>query len=241
MPEISSSRQPRNLFRTSGSIIFFITLYTCALFAQPAYDKLSKFTGSDNLGQTAAIDGEVAIVGAPVLAAPGCYIYHFNGSFWEEKQILTGPANSGFAAALDINGNYAIIGDRLDDASCPGDAGCNSGAAYLYKFDGVQWNLLKMLYAGDAASQNFFGLKVAINGDIAVVTAQYDSNDPLNGNNYQFQGSVYIFQRDAGGADNWGQVAKFKSADVAVDRQDGFGRSLDVSGNYVLVGSNNTD
>jgi len=243
MPNVLFFGHPGFLHRNRANLVVLILYILIAIpvLAQPPYDKLTKFTGSQNLGQTEAINGEVAFVGAPLLASPACYIYHFNGSFWEEKQILNGPANSGFAASLDIDGNYAIIADRLDDASCPGDAGCNSGAAYLYKFDGVQWNLLKMLYAEDAASQNFFGFKVAIDGDIAVVTAQNDSNDPVNGNNYQFQGSVYIFQRDAGGEENWGQVAKFKSADIAVDRQDQFGRSLDVSGDYVLVGSNNTD
>ena len=46
-------------------------------------------------------------------------------------------------------------------------------------------------------------------------------------------GSAYIFERDQGGVDNWGQVAKLIASDAAV--LDFFGRSVSVSGDTAVV------
>jgi hypothetical protein len=220
-------------------LLLFITICANRVSAQEPYDILTKLTGSDEFGETVVIDGEFAFVGAPGLQSQAVYIFHFNGSYWEQIQTLDSPSNGNFGKAIDLDGQFAIIGDRLDDGSCPGDNGCNSGAAYIYKYDGVRWNLLKRITPDDSARQNFFGFDVAINDDIVVVSAQYDNNNNLNNNDYRFQGSAYIFQRDAGGIENWGQVAKFKSNELVSERQDEYGRSVDVSIDYVLIGSNN--
>ena len=49
------------------------------------------------------------------------------------------------------------------------------------------------------------------------------------------QGAAYVFYRDQGGADAWGQVAKLTAADGAVE--DVFGYSVSVSGDTAVVGA----
>ena len=74
-----------------------------------------------------------------------------------------------------------------------------------------------------------FGDSVAISGDTVVVGAALKmARAPT--------GAAYVFERNQGGADNWGQRAKL----TASDRQDRdhFGYSVAISGNTVIVGAN---
>ena len=193
----------------------------------------------DQFGSSIASDDQFVFIGAAGTQA--VYVFGFNGSYWEQTQRLEGTAGGAFGTTIDLDGNYAIIGDKFDDDVCGGSAGCNSGAAYIYKYNGIDWQVVKKLSPSDAAQQNFFGYDVAIHGNIAIVSAQNDYNNNAANQDYRFQGSVYIFQRDAGGSDNWGEVAKFKSADLGDGRQDEFGRAIDLTENYAFVGSNNND
>jgi len=57
-----------------------------------------------------------------------------------------------------------------------------------------------------------------------------------NNNNAGFpSGSAYIFVRDDGGVNNWGQVPKLAASDAAVSEQ--FGFSVSVSGDTAVVGA----
>ena len=67
----------------------------------------------------------------------------------------------------------------------------------------------KKLLAGDGAADDYFGYSVSISGDTAIVGAYWDDD---NGDS---SGSAYIFSRDQGGADNWGQVKKLTASDGA--------------------------
>ena len=84
------------------------------------------------------------------------------------------------------------------------------------------------LTAGDAAAGDFFGDAVAISGDTVVVGAPLDDLGVD-------AGSAYVFERNAGGANNWGQVAKLTAGDPAPDVQ--FGSSVAISGPTLVVGA----
>ncbi len=70
---------------------------------------------------------------------------------------------------------------------------------------------MKKLTASDAEADDYFGRCVAISGDIAVVGAY---GEDAGGSD---SGSAYVFERNQGGADNWGQVKKL----TAVRRRGG--------------------
>jgi hypothetical protein len=87
----------------------------------------------------------------------------------------------------------------------------------------------KKLIASDGAAYDNFGRSVSINGDTAIVGAH--GNDD-NGDD---SGSAYIFSRDQGGADNWGEVKKLIASDGAAG--DEFGYSVSISGDTAIVGA----
>ncbi|HEX6962437.1 MAG TPA: FG-GAP repeat protein, partial [Lacipirellula sp.] len=83
----------------------------------------------DNLGITAAIDGNLAIFGAYLDDNRGS-AYVFNTTTGQQVRKLAPvdlSTQAFFGAAVDIAGNLALIGANADDAQ-----GNASGSAYLY-------------------------------------------------------------------------------------------------------------
>ena len=119
------------------------------------------------------------------------------------------------------------MGAHRDD-----DNGSSSGSAYLFRRDagGVDnWGEVTKLLASDGAAFDLFGQSVAVSGDTVVVAARSHADNGTN------SGSAYLFRRDEGGVDNWGQVTKLLASDGATG--DVFGTSVAVSGATVLVGA----
>ncbi len=75
-------------------------------------------------------------------------------------------------------------------------------------------------------------MSVAVSGDIAVVGAPSDPWDMIIG---WLAGAAYVFQRDQGGTDNWGEVKKLTASDA--EAYDWFGMSVAVSGDTAVVGA----
>ena len=85
------------------------------------------------------------------------------------------------------------------------------------------------IVASDPAEDDLFGRAVALLGDVAIVGAFGDDDGGLNA------GSAYIFGRNEGGTDTWGQVAKIVASDPIADAE--FGAAVALSGDVVLVGA----
>ena len=129
-----------------------------------------------------------------------------------------------FGRSVSISGDVAIVGASQDD-----DNGSKSGSAYVYRLIGGTWTLEKKLTASDGAAEDFFGVSVSISGDVAIVGAYWDDD---NGNS---SGSAYIYQRNWGGADNWGELTKLTASDGTA--YDYFGESVSISGDVAIVGA----
>jgi len=102
--------------------------------------------------------------------------------------------------------------------------------AYVFTRSGTAWTQRAKLTAADAAADDGFGRSVSVSGDTAVIGVRLDDDDGSN------SGSAYVFAR-SGTA--WTQRAKLTAADAAAD--DGFGRSVSVSGDTVVIGANQDD
>ena len=87
------------------------------------------------------------------------------------------------------------------------------------------------LTASDAGVNYQFGRSVAISGDTAVVGAW------LEDAGFTGTGAAYLFRRDEGGADNWGEVTKLTASDA--EARDFFGIDVAVSGDTAVVGAAN--
>ena len=138
-------------------------------------------------------------------------------------------ANDNFGISVAISGNLAIIGARYED-----DAGeTDSGKAYI--FDATTGSLLHTLNnpnAYDTSDSDYFGLSVAISGNLAVIGAGYEGDA---GGTYS--GKAYIFDVTTGSLlrtlDNLNAYGTSAS--------DYFGSSVAIDGNRVVVGATDED
>ncbi|NTU51609.1 MAG: hypothetical protein HGA94_04120, partial [Candidatus Aminicenantes bacterium] len=132
---------------------------------------------------------------------------------------------------LAIDGSYALVGAPGVDGS-----GSNQGAAYLFlETQGAApgWGQVKKLLPDDPADGDLFGISVAISGDYAVVGAGAEDGAGTD------LGAAYVFYRDQGGADNWGQVKKIVALDG--ENSDGFGFAVALDADMLIVGADGAD
>jgi len=148
----------------------------------------------------------------------------------EIKKITVGDGAAGdeFGVAMAVSGSTLVVGAHQHDEGGNG----NQGVAYVFERNQGgpdNWGLVKRL-THDGAAENYFGAEVVIDGDTIVVTAF--------GNNSS-QGAAYVFERNQGGANNWGEVKKLTASDGAAG--DLFGRSAAIVGNTVIIGADHDD
>ena len=195
----------------------------------------------DRFGRSVALDGDHAIVGANLEDGDGggsdrgaAYILDRDeggtDNWGEVKKLTASDAADGdqFGTSVSISGGSAVVGAPYEDGG-----GTDSGAAYIFYRDqggDDNWGQEATLAASDAESEDIFGWSVAISGNYAVVGAPYEDSGGID------SGAAYIFFRNEGGENNWGQVAKLTASD-AVDG-DHFGISVAISGDFVVVGAN---
>jgi len=202
----------------------------------------SDTANTDNFGYAIALDGDYALIGAPGAdrtLTDGGAAYLFLKSqggldAWGQVKILAAEDASSsdfFGCAVSISGDYAVVGAGGENGS-----GTDQGAAYVfYRNQGGadNWGQVKKLVGSDTADLDGFGYAVAIDGTTIVIGADGEDGSGTD------QGAAYIFTKDQGGADNWGQVAKLVSGDP--DDVNQFGYALTLKGDYALIGSPRED
>jgi hypothetical protein len=98
---------------------------------------------------------------------------------------------------------------------------------------------VKKLVASDRGAYDRFGWSVAVQGESIIVGAYAEDQDASNSNPLTDAGSAYIFGKNQGGTNNWGQVKKLVASDRAIE--DYFGWSVAISGNRIAAGSYQQD
>ena len=183
---------------------------------------------------TAAIDGPLAVVGAPGAGlGPNsegqAFVYSRAITGWQlDAELTPGDPQSygGFGGALDVGGDTIVVG-----ANRTADLGVDSGSAYVFELGPGGWTQTAKLLAADGVAKQLFGTSVALEDDCIAVGAP---GLFLSG----FTGAVYLFERQPGGA--WVQTQKLLASDAEVE--DGFGISVSLdAGPRLLVGANAED
>ncbi len=144
-----------------------------------------------------------------------------------------------FGISVAISRDTALVGARIE-AGGPGDLASLAGAAYVFGRNqgGMNnWGEIKKLTASDAQAGDEFGISVAISGDTALVGAFGEDGGP--GDPASVAGAAYVFERNQGGMNNWGEVVKFSASDAQADDQ--FGGSVAISGDTIIVGAVSED
>jgi len=212
--------------------IFLIALSFCAEVTSQSFINNGMFTGvSDEgkYGEDLAIDENWAVVGAPDAGNGEAYIYKRNSSTGDWNFVKTIIQNDGqvddfFGRGVAINDDVIIIGARGDD-----DQANRSGSAYIFYKDlggSENWGLLKKIEASDASANSFFGNSIDIDNGYAIIGTFSISK-------------AYIFGRDHGGKDNWGEVKQLV-------RDDGpsfnaFGNDVSIHNEHVVVAAFSDD
>jgi hypothetical protein len=171
----------------------------------------------------------VVAVGLCLLPPTGSWGQNLPQEVLVESQIVaaTGAFFDTFGSAVAVSGDVLVATARTAAV----DGRLAAGAAYVFVRDlNGEWVENKRLVPQDSRASDQFGVNVAVAGDTIVVGAPFAKV----GAAFQ-QGAVYLFERDAGGADNWGEVAKL--TDDTVGSIGNFGSSVALSGNLLAVGA----
>jgi hypothetical protein len=164
----------RNANSVTSSGAAYIFNWNGTDWTQPIEIVASDAEQDDNFGYAVSISGDYVVVGARVKTVNGvtssgsAYIYNWNGTNWTQQAILvtSNPEqNDQFGYAVAISGDYVIIGAIGRTV----DSFTSSGAAYIYKRNGIEWEQLKQLTTNTPAQGDTFGQKVAINGVYIIV------------------------------------------------------------------------
>ena len=189
----------------------------------------------DRFGESVAISGDTAVVGAwgndggGLTDSGSAYVFVRDGTSWSEQAKLM----AGDAAAGDQFGRYvALSGDTVVVGASQADllGAENAGAAYVFVYDGTSWSEQAKLTASDTAAYKFFGGRAALTGDTLVVGASGDDHGGFQ------SGSAYVFVRNG---TSWSEQAKLTASDAgAIDY---FGVSVALSGDTAVVGASGHD
>ncbi|MHC4384491.1 MAG: FG-GAP repeat protein [Planctomycetota bacterium] len=195
----------------------------------------------DHLGTSVAVHGGTLIAGAfrdsheAENNAGSAYIFvrDLGGAGgWTQVAKLIGSDTAScdyFGSSVAISGDTAVVGARHHSPAGLSEA----GSAYIFMRDqggANAWGQVAELTAGDAEPGDSFGLSVAISGDTVVVGAAWE-----DANGLYHAGSAYVFMRDFGGADAWGQVVKLTASDAG--EKDAFGTAVAIEGDTMVVGA----
>src|SRR5512137_258437 len=97
---------------------------------------------------------------------------------WTEIQKLLasdGEESDCFGCSVSLDGDTALIGARYDDSY--------RGSAYVFTRTGTTWTQQAKLLASDGETRDYFGYSVSLDGDTALIGANYDDSE---------RGSAYV-------------------------------------------------
>jgi len=198
--------------------------------------KLSAEDGgaADLFGRALAASGDTAVVGGEGANGPGgpnqgaAWVFHEEAGVWSLEQKLTasdGQDPDSFGHAVSVSGDVAIVGAH--QATVVGQP--RQGKAYVFRREGTVWTEEQILVASDGSSEDNFGIGVAIEGNTALVGAEFD----FPGN--PEQGVVYEFRYQDG---VWTEIGKWPGSEGHLF--DNFGQAIALDRQRAVVGASST-
>ena len=189
----------------------------------------------DYFGASVALSGDIVVIGATGDDDKGTrsgsvYIFARDTSgVWHQQAKLVpedGWSSNYFGNSVAVSGGSIVIGSWGDS-----DNGISSGSAYVYMQNAQQnWVQQAKLLPNDGASNDAFGVAVALDVDTALIGAQSDVHTGT------LRGSAYIFVRDVQG--QWSQYAKLIGPDPIQPYGFGkFGASTTLEGDVAAIGA----
>jgi len=189
----------------------YVYTRTGTTWTQQAKLIASDRAAGDNFGNSVAIAGDTAVIGAYDYGLRQGSVYAFTrtGTTWTQQAKLV-PA--GLAEGDYFGYSVALAGDTAV-------IGALRGSAYVYTRTGTTWTQQARLSSG---------YSVAIAGDTAVIG---EPGSPLSD-----AGSAYVYTRTG---TIWTQQAKLTASDGVVSDQ--FGYSVAIAGDTAVIGARTDD
>jgi uncharacterized repeat protein (TIGR01451 family) len=197
-------------YTSNGNGAAYVFVRTAGVWTQQQKLTASDGAPSDLFGNQVALNGNVAVIGAPGKNGyqGAAYVFSRGGSVWSQQQELTasdGNADDEFGTSVAISGNAMLI-------SASGPSG--DGTVYAFAWNGSSWGETQELDGGDDGSQ--FGQSVALSGNTAIIGST---------------ASAAVFSSTGG---TWSLQ---QSLSPPGQLPESFGNSVCLSGNVAVVGA----
>src|SRR5207248_9731519 len=179
-------------------------------------------------GSSVAIDGDIAVVGAPYHTALPFHsgevrVYDIRTGALKHKLTSAGaqPLDH-FGLAVSVSGKRVVVGAPFDDTGAPA-----AGRVYVYDLSSATpESPLQTLNNPAPGTNDYFGYCVAISGDWLIVGAPYDDDGTVYG------GSAYVYNLASGVPSSPSITLRNPTGYLGSE----FGISVAVFGNRAVVG-----
>jgi hypothetical protein len=231
------------------------------------YLKASNTQLNDQFGASVSVSGGFIVVGAPLEDGSGtginppvnegasgagaAYLFVHNGTSWGPggyvKPLNPGPDDN-FGYSVSIFNDMMAIGGYLEDGGgagvdpSPADGRSDSGAVWVFRWNGAAWSQDAYLKASNPGINDWFGYSVAAWGRTVVCGAPQEDGagtgvNPPDISTAQDSGAAYVFIRSNAGV--WSQQAYLKASNTGVGDQ--FGYSVALADGTLGVGAPQED
>jgi hypothetical protein len=208
------------------------TLQLQSTFTQQELSSIGGEDGSDSFGHAVAIDGNLAVIGAPYhdsnfrINNGAVFVYELQNDQWQQVATVTSPTDKSgdlFGWSVDIQGDTIVVGSMHDDMFS-----FNGGAAYvLYQGASVgEWEIAQSLPASNVRIGDRFGVSVAIDSGLIAVGNRFANGAAIN------SGTVNVFRSN--------EFRQFYEADIVespIATEAQFGWDLDLYNQQLVVGA----
>lgn len=246
--------QAANSASDSGAAYIFSRSGTS--WSQQAYIKPSNTGTNDRFGRDAALYGDTLVVGASwedssAIGVGGnesddssensgaVYVFTRDGTIWSQQAYIK-ASNTGagdfFGRSVSIYDDTMVVGAYYEDSNATGvggsqdnDSTADSGAAYVFVRNGTTWSQQAYIKASDTTTNDNFGDRVAIFGDVLAVTAL--------GGNATDSGAVYIYIRNG---TTWSEGTYMEMSNTGVSEL-GEGPGVAIEDDTLVTGAHNED
>lgn len=178
--------------------------------------------------KSSAVSGTLALIGHPNQSVDGepstgaVHMYRMIDSQWVSSGVLNGQPGTGgeFGFSVSIAENSVLIGARV------APNGGSNGKVFVYTDDGKSLSLVQEIIPSDNIFSGEFGNRIITDGELAIVSASYNTGPVGNG-------TAYVFQYDG---TNWIEKLKLSGSDTA--NGDHFAQeSIELAGSQAFIGA----
>lgn len=176
---------------------------------------------SDLYGWSVDVDGNTAVVGAPL--ADKVYVYQLQDGVWRQSSLLSnsdGERGNQFGFAVAVNDNYIAVG-----APQTNSAGNNAGAVHLFEGRGVDWQEKMLFVPEEFSSGSRLGWSVDLAGTLIVAGAP-ESKGAMDQDE---AGAAYVYSEN--GRD-WDMISLYADESSPLNH---FGAAVAITGEMVWV------